>query len=218
MSIDPFFAFVSSTSDLAAERKNVKQALESEDLTGQFKAYLSEGDVGSSGTPEDRLVSTIRAADLFFLILGPSYGSLYPKPPERSIVEWELEVAARLTRGRAIFALLKANLGEVVDPRQKGFIERVKNFESGHWVRSFDDLDSLRKLVRQAAIGWLGEIAKNIPRIRRHLIAAIVTGASAAIGLVMLVSHITSPAFIAIGAILVITLVLIALIYLVVTP
>ena len=181
------YLFISSTSDLRAEREALAQA---EELRRAYKLFLYEdfgagSDAAGNTSPEEILRATLRKCDVFVCLLGPRYGSPY-RPPEdmRSIVEWELETA-RSGPEVEIMPFRKIVPEEQIEPEQREFINRMSAFgRGGRWVEKFDSPQTLTMLVRKSMESWLARQYKKtqvniVPWLNRIL-------APLAIGLVLL--------------------------------
>jgi hypothetical protein len=173
--------FISSTSDLAAERDAVAAALH-----GLFDAYLYEQDHAQASSPEQRCRQMIHASDFFVGLVGERYGTPFPGAvEERSIVEWEFDVA-RARNDLPVMAFLKKLPDpEAIDPRQKRFVERVTgDFQHGLWYKAFASTAELVGLVTTSLTATLLEFwarlkesrhAELQPRLRLLATIAIVT-------------------------------------------
>jgi hypothetical protein len=152
--------FVSSTSDLADERKALKSLFGR--FGGIYDGYFYEDDPARSDAPEDRCREMIESADVFVSILGTKYGSLYP-PPGRdgSIVKWELETArSRPDLGLIAVVIKKHSRGEEIDPRQESLIQSVKGWR-GLWCREYESATAMPDEVLRSLVQWSGEIVKR---------------------------------------------------------
>lgn len=179
------FLFISSTSDLKAER----EALE-EELHRAYKLFLYEdfgagSDAAGHTTPEEILQEQLKKADVFICLLGPRYGSPYRPPDDmRSIVEWEF-ATARARPGLEVMPFRKVVPEEQIEPPQRAFINRISAFGSGGlWCERFDSSQTLVRVVRASLEKWLIRQYKRtqsqiVPWLNRIL-------APLAIGLVLL--------------------------------
>lgn len=162
--------FISSTSDLKAER----QAL-AKNLRPKYEAFLYE-ELGAGGTPPEEVVKKqIEESDVFIGLLGPRFGTPYrPPEDERSIVEWEFDTAREL-RTLAVMPFRKKVPTEQVEPPQRKFIERISAFgKGGMWLKDFDSTQTLVKLVSDSLEGWLIlQMDKVRDRILRWLYPAL---------------------------------------------
>jgi hypothetical protein len=157
--MDRPIVFISSTSDLAEERKALLAS-----LGPLYEPYLYEEDRARRGSPEERCREMIESSHVFVGILGSTYGTPFPSDPQRSIVEWEIDTA-RQCRDVEIMAFLKRMPpGAEVDPRQKRLLDRVTAFESGFWCKVFESTESLVQLVRSSLEGWLVEFWGRMQR------------------------------------------------------
>lgn len=146
-------AFLSSTSDLAAEREAVAAA-----LPRSFAPYRYEQDRARQASPRDRLRQVLRDTDVFLGILGERYGSVYPDcEGDPSIVEWEFETA-RAVKGCELMAFRKASLDPArLDPRQQRFLDELSDFEGGTWMKQYASIEELSDDVRDSLLDWLAE-------------------------------------------------------------
>lgn len=152
--------FVSSTSDLVAERRALKCLIRR--YGGIYDGYFYEDDPARGDSPEDRCRAKIESADVFISILGTKYGSPYPPPGDAgSIVEWELQTA-RSRPGRILIAVVikKFVAGEKLDPPQEHLIQSVKGWR-GLWRREYDSPQELSDEVLQSLVQWSGEIVSR---------------------------------------------------------
>jgi hypothetical protein len=146
--------FVSSTSDLTAER----QALAAE-LRPVYDLYLYEEDRARGASPEQRCREQIGRCHVFLGVLGSRYGSPLPGDvEERSIVEWEFDVAREARRENLeIMPFVQHGADAADDPRQKSFLGRLTDFRTGLWCRFFDTPESLVEQARKSLERWLVE-------------------------------------------------------------
>lgn len=140
--------FISSTSEFAAERKQLEQELASlKDF--DFKPYIYEADAAGPQSPEARLRAILDDSEIVVLILGASYGTPFPGRPI-SIVEWEYEYAREAQKE------LKGYVrnATAADPRQAAFIARVREFRGGTWCRMFSQASELLSYVVNDVKRW----------------------------------------------------------------
>jgi Domain of unknown function (DUF4062) len=158
---DKPLVFISSTSDLAEERKALLA-----NLGPFYQPYLYEEDRARRGSPEEHCREMIESCHVFVGILGASWGSALPSDPQRSIVEWEIDTA-RARDDLEILTFLKKLPPEAeIDPRQKKLLEEATGFEHGLWCKFFDSTESLVQLVRSSLEGWLVEFWGRMQRGR----------------------------------------------------
>jgi hypothetical protein len=152
--------FISSTSDLAAER----QALAAR-LKPSFLPYLYEEDHPASKSPKDRCQEMIEQSDAFVCLLGVRYGSVYSfDVGPRSIVEWEFDTA-RARGDLALMMFQKEPLANA-EPNQQAFIARVSGFGTGIWLKRFKSTDQLVRDVYDSLVQWLVEFRTKVQAIR----------------------------------------------------
>lgn len=140
--------FISSTSEFAAERKELQQALASiPDF--DFKPYIYEEDAAGPDSPEKHLKRVLDDSEIVVLILGSTYGSEFPGR-EMSIVEWEFEYAREAAKE------LKGYVRQTppIHPRQATFVARAREFRSGAWVRLFATASDLVSYVVTDVKRW----------------------------------------------------------------
>jgi len=157
--------FVSSTSDLAAEREAVAAA-----LRPWCDSYLFEEDRARRQSPEEECRRMIDGADVFLGVLGTSYGSPFPsRGEERSIVEWEFDIArARQDLDIMTFVKQEATAGGA-EPRQQRFLDRLRDFRQGLWWKAFATRGDLVRLVRESLEGWLVEFWAQLKEAQHHV-------------------------------------------------
>lgn len=74
--------FISSTSEFATERELLKQQIESLPKF-RFDAYTYEAEAAGAEPPEERLRAVLESSEIFVLILGDTFGSVYPGSTQR---------------------------------------------------------------------------------------------------------------------------------------
>lgn len=143
--------FISSTSDLQEERSAIEAA-----LPASVEAYRYERETARRESPRKRLERVLQRTDVFVSILGSRYGSLFPgDDKERSIVEWEFDTAYG-NEQTEIFALPKVcENPDAIEERQRSFIERLQDFDTGIWLKPFESLTQLERDFTKALIDWL---------------------------------------------------------------
>lgn len=149
--------FISSTSDLSAERKALAE------LSHVVELYFYEKDRARKENPETHCRKMIERSHVLVGILGTEYGTPFPGgQAELSIVEWEFEVA-RARKELEIMAFIKKVSPETsgIDPRQQRFLARVQDFRTGVWCTFFESPQELITLLRDSIIGWLSEFLER---------------------------------------------------------
>lgn len=185
--------FVSSTSDLVAERRALKTLIRR--FGGIYDGYFYEDDPARGDSPEERCRAKIESADVFVSILGTKYGSPYPPPGDAgSIVEWELQTAQSRPRRPLIAVVIKKFAqGETIDPPQEHLIQSVKGWR-GLWRREYDSTQELSDEVLQSLVQWSGEITRRSfedeqstrHRLRRYLLPLAFVSVPALVALYVL--------------------------------
>ncbi|MDQ3813376.1 MAG: DUF4062 domain-containing protein [Armatimonadota bacterium] len=154
--------FISSTSDLSQERQALAETLRRLRL---YEPYLYEEDRARGGSPEAHVRQMIEASDVFVGVLGARYGSLFSAgPPQRSIVEWEFDEASARRHIQIMMFIREMPAGEVIEPPQQHFLDRVRDFHSGVWCRFFSSANELSALVRESLELWLLEVWQRVQK------------------------------------------------------
>ena len=144
--------FISSTSDLAEERKAL-----AEGLPPCIEGYRYEKDRPRKQSPRDRLLDVLEQTDVFVGILGTRYGSVYPNcAGDPSIVEWEFKTAS--DKDIELLGYRKEGIDPAaIEEPQREFLERLGHFVEGHWLCGFRSAEDLKLRVKDALLEWLAE-------------------------------------------------------------
>ena len=190
MSITVPRVFISSTSEFAAERDQLKKAIDAlPDL--RLDAYIYEAEAAGAEAPEQRLRKVLEGSEIFLLILGDKFGSEYPGRPT-SIVEWEYDYAK--SERKELKGYVKDPLSPNADPRQAAFVARAVAFHDGSWIRKFNDtpqmiraaIDDLRNWIIQAGTAWRsGQLERNQWKDRFVLVSGSVVALATIAGVVI---------------------------------
>lgn len=140
--------FISSTSDLETERKQLIEG-----LRPIYDPYAYEEDRAQGRSPESRIEEMIQRSDVFVGIVGGSYGT--PESPTSSIVQWEFDTAKE--KGLMPMMFVRQLTQAQVDPRQQKFIEAIRDFHSGVWCKFFQTPTELLTLVVYSLQKYLSE-------------------------------------------------------------
>ena len=170
---DKYKVFISSTSDLKAERLAI-----SEELPQSFSTYRYERWEASKKSPKQRLEEDIKDSNVFVGVLGGKWGSPYPPPEDKgSIVMWEFETA-RVNKDLEIMAFVKQV--EQVEEKQKEFIQSLSHFETGMSLKFFSSTEQLVIEVLRSLLGWMAQYnerrrqeQEKIPRLLHPYLMAI---------------------------------------------
>jgi hypothetical protein len=156
--------FVSSTSDLAEERRALAAG-----LSDGFDVYLFENDRARAVSPEKHCREMIEKSHVFICLLGGSFGSVYSLQTSnaQSIVEWELGVA-RATTDVVIMPFEKDPIDQA-DPRQLDFLNRLRSFGQGVWLKSFNGPGNVVGVVRNSLNAWLVEFFMRAHEAQQRL-------------------------------------------------
>src|SRR6266446_7552756 len=142
--------FISSTSEFAAERKALAQALQSlPDF--DFHPFIYEQEAAGPSSPEKHCRAMLDQSEIVVLILGASYGSAFPDR-SISIVEWEYEYAKE--KDKELKGYVRDPPAATVDPNQAVFMARVRGFRSGSWMRMFSQAPELTDKVVADVKQW----------------------------------------------------------------
>ncbi len=172
--------FVSSTSDLDAERAAVESAIG----TRSIEVYRYEDDVARGQSPKARLQRVLSSTDIYLGIFGTNYGSPYPGEDfDGSIVEWEFDTA-REQPGVEILAFDKSGGGADIEPRQQRFLDRMRQFDTGVWLKSFTDIEQFKTEVRDAVMVWLLQFWDRYASIGSSKLASGVASGAAPVAVI----------------------------------
>ena len=182
--------FISSTTkDLQPERDAVERAI----ATLNLEAVRSEKVGSQSISPREACRIMAQECDVYLGILGGRYG--YILREGLSATEFEFNTAQEA--GKPILLYRKQVPEEELEPKQKAFIERIGDFDTGYYIRDFtaaDVPDQLTEWVQQDVVALLaGDFRERMPEAkprpgppsgRRVLIASLGRSPGAVTGLV----------------------------------
>jgi uncharacterized protein DUF4062 len=145
-----FRVMISSTiKDLDEERRAADRALAGLNLDG----WRSETILRPRYAPKVLCERWAKQCNLFILIIGERYGHII-KSTGKSVVEFEYDVAYRADREK-ILVYLKEHVKR--EPQLEEFVERLKDFERGHVIGSFDTHEGLSEKIQNDVAEWLDE-------------------------------------------------------------
>ena len=107
-------------------------------------AVLAEDFAAQGTSSRNACLDGVQSADAMVLLLGPRYG--WVAPSGRSATEEEYQEARR----RHMPILVFVQDGIPREPDQQRFVARVEDYIRGHFRRSFQSPDDLKRLVREA--------------------------------------------------------------------
>ena len=143
---EKLLVFLSSTSQMEAERTELKNKLPS-----CYELYRYEEDRPRRKSPKEHCRQMIEQSHAFVGVLGTKYGTTFPMDTEqKSIVEWEFDVAIRLRRLEVLAFIKNITPGEVLEPPQQAFIKRISDFGSGLWCKRFTTPGEFAEFVHLA--------------------------------------------------------------------
>lgn len=137
--------FVSSTSDLADERRSIKDKLKEEN-GDSVKVWLYEEEEAVGFSPEDYCRQQIEQSEIFICILGGKYGSLYPPEYQGSIVEFEYEESRRQLPPHLTGVFVKKLPNDEIESKQQDFRKRISKFD-GIWIKTYESVEELTSSV-----------------------------------------------------------------------
>lgn len=124
------------------ERETARQAVEAVGM----RPVMAEDFAARSQTPKDACLEGVRASDVYVGIAGERYG--WVTPAGVSATEEEFD-AARL-RGLPILWFVKRC---EMEARQREFVKRIQDYESGYFRAAFTDRSDLAIAVAKALSG-----------------------------------------------------------------
>lgn len=109
-------------------------------------AVLAEEFAAKSASSRNACIDGVQSADALVLLLGPRYGCVAPSG--RSATEEEYQEAKREQMPILVFV----QDGISKDPDQQAFVARVEDYIHGHFRKSFQSSDDLKRLVKEAVM------------------------------------------------------------------
>ena len=123
-------------------------------------AVLAEDFAAQGTSSRNACLDGVQSADALVLLLGPRYGWIAPSG--RSATEEEYQEA----RHRHMPILVFVQDGISREPDQQGFVTKVEDYIHGHFRRSFQSPDDLRRLVKEAVM------ERDLEAVPQHLAGA----------------------------------------------
>ena len=105
---------------------------------------LAEDFAAQGISPRNACLDGVQSSDAFVLLLGERYG--WKAPSGLSATEEEYEEARR----RHLRILVFVQAGAAVEPRQREFVNKVEDYIGGHFRKSFQEANDLRRFVEEA--------------------------------------------------------------------
>lgn len=137
----------STVDDLGPEREAADLAIRSLKLS-RFRAEK----LGSlPHSPEEICALMAEQCDIFVLIIGERYGYTI-RSREKSVVEFEYEVARKQNRGKILVYIKE---GVTREPELEPFVKRVEDFEEGHFRTLFKTADELPEMIQGDIARWI---------------------------------------------------------------
>lgn len=143
-------AFISSVMrGYESKRAAVRQAIEELAEAGYpIKAVTAELLPASAEPPREATLKKVAESDVYLAILGKRYGYVNP---ETGLSATHEEYRTAREHGKPILVFLEElPPGEEPDKPQKAFIEEVKDYTQGHYIKKFRNEDRLRYEVYRA--------------------------------------------------------------------
>ncbi|MDX2481827.1 MAG: DUF4062 domain-containing protein [Desulfuromusa sp.] len=145
--------FISSTSHLETERKQLANALKT-----IYAPYIYEEDRARKRSPKDHCLEVIMESEVFVGIVGDKYGSSFEDSSDsKSICEWEYDIAKKRSDMEIMMLLTQPDKSSSSDPAQQRFREKLTDFKEGTWCRFFSSTKELVNLVETSLNLWLAE-------------------------------------------------------------
>ena len=123
-------------------------------------AVLAEDFAAQDASSRNSCINGVQSADGLVLLLGARYG--WVAPSGRSATEEEYQEARR----RHMPILVFVQDGTSREPDQRDFVARLENYIHGHFRRSFQSPDDLRRLVKEAVM------ERDLEAVPQHLAGA----------------------------------------------
>jgi hypothetical protein len=153
--------FVSSTSDLTAERKALRDS-----MPRYLDLYLFEEERARGGSPKDHCQRMIEESHIFLCILGDKFGSSYQfEVGSKSIVEWEIGVA-RQCKHLELMPFEKQPHSSL-DEQQARLLRDIKDFGHGSWVKTFQSVEDLVQNARNSIDAYAHEFVAKAQAAQR---------------------------------------------------
>jgi hypothetical protein len=166
-------------------------------LRKHFDPYLYEEDRARGKSPRDHCRKMIGDSEVFVGIVGSRYGSRVGEDDDRSICEWEFDVARRCKDTEVMMMVSQAHKGTEIEPEQRRFRERIAAFGSGVWCGFFSSTQQLLESVAQALTTWLAECfcESRDRRARRRQWALAVAVSVAVFAVLMVIGAVAANIF-----------------------
>ena len=123
-------------------------------------AVLANDFAAQDASSRNACIDGVQSADALVLLLGPRYG--WVAPSGRSATEEEYR-EARLQQ-TPILVFVQDGISR--EPDQQGFVTKVEDYIHGHFRRSFQSPDDLRRLVKEAVM------ERDLEAVPQHLAGA----------------------------------------------
>jgi len=128
----------------------------------------------------------IQQSDAFVGILGTKYGTSFTVDGEqKSIVEWEFDMAIGSRHLEILTFIKNLTPGEVPEPRQQVLITRVSDFGSGLWCKRFSTPSEFAEFVhaalQQMLIARWNELNIKMGKLRSKAARVLLTIASVSV-------------------------------------
>ena len=143
-----------------ATRVGIRQA--------ECDAVLAENFAARGTSSRNACIDGVQSADALVLLLGPRYG--WVAPSGRSATEEEYQEA----RHRHMPILVFVQDGISKEPDQQEFIDRVEDYIHGHFRKSFQSSNDLKRLVKEAVMERdLEAVPQNLGRAEGRIREAL---------------------------------------------
>lgn len=137
----------STVMDLGPEREAAERAIRSLNLT----RFGAETFRNAPHAPKAICALLAEQCDIFLLIIGERYGYVV-ESEEISVVEFEYKVA-RAQNPAKILVYVKEGVNR--EPRLGEFLNRLQDFEHGHFTSWFTSAEDLQKKIQRDIVNWI---------------------------------------------------------------
>lgn len=154
--MDSTLVFLSSTvDDMQQERDAITEVLNSL----QRNVSRCEFFPARTNSPEDVCLEEAKNCDVFIGIYKNRYGFIPTENNPDSFSVTELEYSEAKNANRPIL-LFYHETSDERDVKLKAFLDKIKNFSQGHYVKKFSNVEELKYLVLQSLVSHFKTLTK----------------------------------------------------------
>ncbi|PKP59299.1 transcriptional regulator [Candidatus Atribacteria bacterium HGW-Atribacteria-1] len=145
--------FVSGVQEeLEIERRAVKNlVIENPLLKDYFKVFLFEDLPAKGKSSKKAYIDEVRRSNVYVGILGNEYGNI----DENMISATEREFREAQKGNKEILVFIKGRNDKIRDAQVRKLIEEIRDPESGHTYKRFDDLQDLKNHIHESLLDFL---------------------------------------------------------------